>query len=149
MRPVLVLPVAALLLAACGGDDGKAEFVEQAKAVCDRAVQETEELKSPAAPADFAPYADALVQIAQQAQQDLETLELPEADAEDLQSRVLEPFADVVAEGEAFAQKVREAGTDQAELLPLLGQVPDAGEVDLEYLRDYGLGSCADAISRE
>lgn len=146
--PLLACTVtSALLLAGCGGgDDDKATFVKEAKAVCDRAAQESETLKTPATPAEFAPYADQLVRIAQQAQQDLETLELPEADREDLQDRVLEPFADVVAEGEAFAEEVRAAGEDQAKLLPLLGKIPDAGEVDLEYLRSYGLASCADVI---
>jgi hypothetical protein len=139
----------ALLLTACGGaDDGKAAFVADAKAVCERAATDSEALKTPAAPAEFAPYAESLVEIARQAQQDLETLELPEADAKDLESRVIEPFADVVAEGEAFATKVKDAGEDQAKLLPLLSQLPDSGDVDLQYLRDYGLGTCADVISQ-
>ncbi len=149
MRRGLLLTTVLLLAACGGGDDAKATFVADAKAVCERAQADTDTLKSPATPAEFAPYADAVVQIAKQAQEDLSTLELPEADAEDLESKVLEPFGDVVAEGEAFAVKVKAAGDDQAKLLPLLGQVPDAGEVDLEYLRSYGLGTCADAISRK
>ena len=149
MRRALLLSTALLLTACGGGDDQKAAFVEDATAVCERAAQQSEELTAPKKPAEFAPYADQLVRIAEQAQQDLETLELPEADREELESRVLEPFADVVAEGQAFAEKVRAAGEDQAKLLPLLSQVPDSGEVDLEYLRDYGLGACADVISQE
>jgi hypothetical protein len=148
MRRVLLL-TSALLLAACGGgEDAKAAYVSDASAVCDEAAAESKALKRPAAPADFAPYADGLVRIAKQAQADLAELTPPEEDEADLRSKVLEPFADVVLEGEAFAKKVRAAGADQAKLLPLLGQVPDAGEVDLEYLRDYGLDSCADVISQ-
>lgn len=149
MRRALLLTSALLLTACGGGDDAKAAFVEDATAICEKAAADSEALTQPAAPAGFAPYADQLVAIAEQALQDLETLELPEADREDLESRVIEPFADVVAEGQAFAEKVRAAGTDQAKLLPLLSQVPDAGEVDLQYLRDYGLGICADVISRK
>lgn len=148
MRRALLLSTA-LLLTACGGDDGKAEFVKQATAVCERAAQESGALKAPTAPAQFAPYADQLVRIAEQAQQDLEALELPEADRDELRTRVLEPFADVVAAGQAFAAKVRAAGGNQAKLLPLLSQIPDSGEVDLDYLRGYGLDTCADVISRE
>jgi hypothetical protein len=88
------------------------------------------------------------VRIAKQAQQELAELEPPSDDRADLESKVLEPFADVVEEGEAFAEKVRAAGTDQAKLLPLLSEVPDAGNVDIEYLRSYDLDSCADVISQ-
>lgn len=149
MRRVLLVATALLLTGCGGGDEQKDAFVASAVEVCDRAAEQTEALTAPTKPADFAPYAEQLVDIAEQAQSDLEALALPEADADDLRSRVLEPFADVVEEGKAFATKVSDAGDDQAKLLPLLSQVPDAGEVDLEYLRDYGLDSCADAISRE
>lgn len=149
MRRALLLTTALLLTACGGGDEDKAAFVDEATAICERAQQDGKELKTPAKPAEFAPYAQAVVGIAEQAQQDLETLELPEKDAAQLQDKVLEPFADVVAEGQAFVAKVEAAGEDQAKLLPLLSQVPGAGEVDLEYLRSYGLGTCADVISRE
>ena len=139
-----------LLVAACGGgDDEKAAYVEQASAICERAAEEGKALKTPAAPADFAPYAEGLVGVAEKAQAELEELEPPAEDREELEDRVLIPFAGVVDEGRAFAAKVRAAGEDQAKLLPLLSQIPDAGDVDLEYLRDYGLGTCADVINRE
>lgn len=146
MRRALLLS-SVLLLAACGGgEDEKAAFVEQATAVCTEAAAQEEALVFPTAPAEFAPYAEAVVGIAEQAEAELTALELPEDDADALRTRVLEPFSDVVDEGRAFAADVRAAGDDQAELLPLLGQVPDAGEVDLEYLRSYGLDTCADVI---
>ena len=145
-RTLLPLLLLAVLPACGGGDDAKADYVQAATTICDRAVAETEELGSPTA--DFAAYADAVVAIAERAQEDLAALEAPEADAEDLRTRVLEPFADVVEEGRGFAERVRAAGDDTAELLPLLSEVPDAGEVDVAYLRDYGLGSCADAVER-
>ena len=148
MRRALLLTSALLLTACGGGDDEKAAFVKDASAVCEEAGKESEALKTPATPAEFAPYADGIVRIAKQAQADLAELTPPEADEADLRSKVLDPFADVVLEGEEFAKKVRAAGEDQAKLLPLLSQVPDAGEVDLEYLRDYGLDTCADVISR-
>src|SRR3712207_1942198 len=102
MRRGLLLTTALLLTACGGGDDGKAAFVEDARAICDRAAEESKTLKTPTAPAEFAPYATSIVRIAEQAQKDLETLELPSDDADDLRSKVLEPYADVVAEGQAF-----------------------------------------------
>ena len=149
MRRALLLTSALLLTACGGGDDAKAAFVKDASAICDKAATESEALKTPATAAEFAPYADGIVRIAEQAEQDLSALEPPEDDKADLEAKVLNPFADVVEEGRQFAAKVKAAGTDQAKLLPLLSQVPDAGEVDLEYLRDYGLDSCADVISQE
>ena len=141
----------ALLLTACGGggDDAKAEYVKDASAVCERASAEFEALKVPTTPAGFAPYADEVVAIAEQAQRDLSELTLPSDDRKDLETKVLEPYADVVEEARQFAKKVRAAGEDQSKLLPLLGQVPDSGEVDLEYLRSYGLDACADVIAQE
>ena len=149
MRRALLLS-AALLLTACGGgdDEGKAAFVEQASAVCSKAAADKDALKAPKAAADFAPYADELVKIAEQAQRDLAALEPPADDRAELEERVLQPFGDVVEEGRQFAAKVRAAGDDQAKLLPLLGEVPDSGEVDLEYLRSYGLDTCADVIDQ-
>lgn len=148
MRRVLLLTTALLLTACGGGEDEKAAFVAEANAVCEKAATDSKALRSPTTPAEFAPYADGLVRVAKQAQADLAALTPPEADEPELRSKVLEPFADVVAEGEAFAKKVRAAGGDQAKLLPLLSQVPDSGDVDLEYLRTYGLETCADVISR-
>lgn len=146
MRRALLLSTVWLLAACGGGEDAQAAFVTDANAVCADASTQRDALEAPSAAADFAPYADGLVEIAEEAQTELAALELPEADAEQLRTRVLEPFADVVDEGRAFAADVRAAGEDQAELLPLLAQVPDAGEVDLEYLRSYGLETCADVI---
>ena len=147
MRRALLLSTA-LLLTGCGGDgeDQKAVFVEEATAICTDAAEQTEALTFPTSAEEFAPYAEELVGIAEEAQRELSELALPEDDAEELQTRVLDPFADVVEEGRTFAEQVRAAGDDQAALLPLVSQVPDAGEVDLEYLRSYGLSTCADVI---
>lgn len=147
MRDALLLSTV-LLLAGCGGGDPKQEYIEEASEICERASSERDDLTFPAKPADFAPYADEVVAIAERAQEDLAELEPPEEDRAELERRVLEPYASLVQEGKAFAEEVRAAGEDQKKLLPLLGQVPDADEVDLEYLRSYGLGTCADAISR-
>ena len=41
---------------------------------------------------------------------------------------------------------MRAAGTDQAKLLSLLSQRPTAEGIDVEFLRGYGLSSCAEAV---
>ena len=148
MRRALLLSTV-VLLTACGGGEEKEAFVKSATEICQEADEQTEALKAPASPGEFAPYADKVVAIAEQAQRDLSELELPSGDREELENKVLEPFADVVEEGRQFAKKVRDAGQDQSKLLPLLSEVPDSGEVDLEYLRSYGLDACADVIAQE
>ena len=147
--PVLcALLSTAALLTACGGDevDPKVAYVEQATGVCDEAQRAFEALPTPTTPQGFAPYADELVGILETAQTELSGLSPPEEDEAELRDRVLDPFADVVEEGKAFAADVEAAGTDQAALLGLLAERPSAAGVDTEYLREYGLPTCADAI---
>lgn len=149
MRRALLLSGALLLTACGGGEDDKKQYVTDATAVCEKAAAESEELTVPTTPEGFADYAGELVAIAEDAQADLAELEPPADDKDELEKRVLDPFADVVEEGRQFAQKVEDAGGDQSKLLPLLSQLPDAGEVDLQYLRDYGLETCADLIDQK
>jgi hypothetical protein len=149
MRHALLLSTV-LLLAACGGggDDEKAAYVEQATSVCDEARSEFEALAVPSTPEGFAPYADQLVAVVEKAHTELAALTPPEQDRATLQDRVLTPLGELVAEGEEYAGKVREAGSDQGELLALLGQRPTSEGIDTEYLREYGLQSCAEAVEK-
>ncbi len=150
MKPALVvLPL--LLLTACtsggGDDDPKAAYVAQATKVCEVAKTDADALPRPTGAADLKSFVDNTVAIAKRAQGELAALTPPEADAAELRSKVLDPFAALVTEGEAYAKKVEAAGTDQAELLPLIAAQPKPDNIDLDYLRSYGLGVCADAIS--
>jgi hypothetical protein len=156
-RHVLLLPAlaTALALSACSGagsaeDDAaaaKASYVEQASAACDRAAQERDALTPPSDAARFAPYVRSLVEIAARAERDLAALEPPAADRAALQSKLLDPLATSVEQGEQFATKVEAAGTDQQKLAALVGQAPTAAGIDLDFLRSYGLNSCVTAIS--
>ncbi len=150
MNPrALAVPVLALSLAACGGgDDAKKAYVADASAICVNADSAFSKLKTPAAPAEFAPFVRDTVAIAEKAQADLSALTPPADDKADLQSKVLDPFATLVQDGKAFQTKVEAAGADQAKLLPLLSQRPTAAGIDLDYLKSYGLRTCADAIDK-
>lgn len=146
MRRALLLTGLALLTACGGGNDAKAAYVERAEAVCERAQQDVEALTPPTTGAGFAPYAEQLVAIVEQAQQDLAALTPPEDDRAELQERVLTPLAEVVDQGREFAAKVRAAGSNQLQLLPLLSQRPTTDAIDTDFLRDYGLDTCAEAV---
>ncbi len=144
-----VLPL--LLLTACGGggggDDPKAAYVAQATKVCEVAKTDADALPRPTGATDLKAFVDNTVAIAKRAQGELAALTPPEPDAAELTSKVLNPYAELVTAGEAYAKKVDAAGSDQAKLLPLLAARPTPDKIDLEYLRSYGLGVCADAIS--
>jgi hypothetical protein len=147
MRPALLLSTV-LLLAACGGEDEKEAYVERANEICDNAIAQFEGLAVPTAPADFGDYADELVDAVERVQQDLTELPPPEEDRQELQERVLQPLSELVAEGRDFADRVQAAGGDQEQLLSLLSQRPTTEGIDVEYLREYGLDSCAEAVEQ-
>ena len=156
----LAAPLTALVLAlsACsgGGDepaaqeevDPKQAYVEQASEICTSADEEFAALTPPTTPDQFGPFVQETVGIADRAQRRLAALTPPEEDRADLESKVLTPFAGLVEQGRAWSAKVQAAGTDQAALLPLLDERPTSAGIDKEFLREYGLTSCADAISK-
>jgi hypothetical protein len=150
MRRALLLSTA-LLLTACGGgdsdEDPKQAYVEKASAVCEEAVTEFEALTVPTAPDGFAPYADQVVGILEKTEAELSALVPPEGDRAQLEQKALQPLSEVVEEGKAYAERVREAGADQGKLLTLLSERPSTKDIDQEFLRSYGLEPCADAVA--
>lgn len=156
----LAAPLTALVLAlsACsgGGDepaaqeevDPKEAYVEQASDICTTADEDFAALTAPATPEEFGPFVTQTVGIAERAQTELAALTPPPEDRADLESKVLTPFAELVEQGKAWSAQVQAAGTDQAALLPLLGARPTSAGIDKEFLREYGLTSCADAVSK-
>lgn len=147
-RRLLLLPVLALALTACGGEseDPKAAFVGKANEICSEADDDFAEVKQPTSVTGVATFAEEILDIAEKAQRELAALTPPEPDRAELEAKALTPFAALVEEGKGFVQKLKDANGDQAKLLPLLSQRPDPSAIDLEFLRAYGLGTCADAI---
>ena len=81
MRRALAVTTLLLLLTACGGgEDEKAAYVADAKAVCEDAVEEFEQLTVPTTPEGFGEYADSLVGVIEEAHHDLAGLTPPEDD---------------------------------------------------------------------
>ena len=154
----LAAPLTALVLAlsACSGGgndaapevDPKQAYVEQASEVCASADEEFAALTAPTTPAEFSPYVTETVGIADRAQRELAALTPPEQDRAELESKVLTPFAELVEQGKAWSAEVTAAGTDQAALLPLLGERPTSAGIDKEFLTEYGLETCAQAVSK-
>jgi hypothetical protein len=146
-RALLLLPV--LLLPACGGGDDadpKAEFVAKAEAVCATAKAEREKNPQPTKLEALPAYVETLVGIAERAERDLRALELPEDDATDLRSELLDPFAADIRAGKEFSLQVNAAAGDGAKLLGLLAKRPKT-TVDIDFANSYGLPTCAAAVS--
>ena len=156
----LAAPLTALVLvlSACsGGDeaaapeevDPKEAYVEQASEVCTSADEEFAALGgTPTTPEEYGPYVQQSVGIADRARTQLAELTPPEEDRAELESKVLTPLGELVEQGKAWSAQVTAAGTDQAALLGLLGTRPSSAGIDKEFLREYGLTSCADAVSK-
>ena len=86
--------------------------------------------------------------IADRARTGLAALTPPEEDRAELESKVLTPLGELVDEAKAWSAQVTAAGTDQAALLGLLASRPTSAGIDTEFLREYGLTSCADAVAK-
>ncbi len=160
-RRALAAPLTALVLvlSACsgGGDeaaapeevDPKEAYVEQASEVCTSADEEFAALGgTPTTPAEYGPYVQETVGIADRARSGLAGLTPPEEDRAELERKVLTPLGALVDEAKAWSAQVTAAGTDQAALLGLLASRPTSAGIDKEFLREYGLTSCADAVSK-
>jgi len=156
MDPRAVLPLlTALVLGGCtggaspagGGPDPKPAYVARVSALCDKVKADADALPRPATAEAVAPFADALVAIAGRTSDALATIEPPPADRDELRAKVIDPFAALVADGRAYAAKVRAAGSDSTRLLQLLGERPGTGALDVAFLRSYGLSSCANALN--
>lgn len=144
---LLVLP---LLLAGCGGDDGKgakAAYVKQAESICATANAEQKALSTPTAVAQLAPYVAKVVAIADRATTALRALEPPAKDAKDLDAKVINPLKEQVAVGKRYAAQVAAAdkAKNQPALLRLLGNPPNETKADLRWMKGYGFSACIDA----
>jgi hypothetical protein len=148
MRRALLLSTVLLLGACGGGDDEKAAYLEDAAAVCENAVEEFEALTVPTTPDGFAPYADSLVGVLEEAHDELTALSPPADDRAELEQKALDPLEELVAEGKDYAAQVRDAGADQAKLLALLAERPTTEGIDTDFLRSYGLPTCAEAVEQ-
>ena len=158
LAPRLLVPALLLALSACsaGGAEPAAEqevdpkqaYVSAASEICTSADEDFAALTPPTTPEAFSPFVQETIGIADRAQTQLAELEPPVQDRAALESKVLTPFADLVEQGKAWSAQVTAAGADQATLLTLLASRPTSDAVDKEFLRSYGLESCADAIAR-
>ena len=160
-RRLLAVPLTALVLAvsACsgGGDepaaqeevDPKEAYVEQASQICTSADEEVVALGgTPTTPEEFGPYVQESIGIAERASTELTALTPPEDDRAELEEKVLTPLGELVEQGRAWSAQVTAAGTDQAALLGLLGTRPTSDGIDQEFLREYGLATCADVVAK-
>lgn len=86
-RRCLVLALALVLAAGCGGDGGGHEsFVRQVNTVCDRHFRELQALPQPQNPEHLASYVTRLIRVARAQLAELRAVEAPEEDAAEYRS---------------------------------------------------------------
>lgn len=145
--------VLVLLLAACGGGSGKtdpkAAYVAAAEAVCAKANTELAAAKKeqPTAVTAVPAYVHRLVEIARSNVKELTALAPPPGDAAQVKSKLLDPLAQQLADGDAFAAKVDAAAAkkDSAGLFRLVTNPPTTTRVDVAWMKSYGFTACVKA----
>ncbi|HWH28559.1 MAG TPA: hypothetical protein VNU26_06280 [Mycobacteriales bacterium] len=157
MRRLAVLPLL-LLLPACSDDGGnggpsleerRADYVAQAEEVCAQANDDVEALTAPTSVAEVPEYTDSVVELLQRTVTEVRALTPPEEDQAELREKLLTPLeADVqAAKGYAAQLSAAAEAEDSATLLRLAQELPETS-ADLEYMREYGLVQCAEAIEQ-
>ena len=144
MRSVTLILGLALALAGCGGDDderlSRAEYVDQATAICERAEERIGELGEPATIEELGAYAQEGQTITEEAVAGLRGLEPPEQ-LEDGFDRYLERAEEVV-ELLGELEEAAEAG-DEAEAARIAGRIGESAEAR-RAARAAGLAACED-----
>ena len=143
MRAATVLGFTVLALAGCqfGGDSGKAEFIQEADAICAKYERQISLIPQPQTfLRDFAVYMRRVVPIARRETQELRQLKAPEGDAADFQRMLtlLDEQLDIwAAAGErAFA------GDDQ-QAQATFNQSSGPGDEAQRIAGEIGFFSCA------
>jgi hypothetical protein len=138
-----------LLLAACGGDGGerlsKAEWIEQADAICARASEDVEALTEPTKLDEIPEFTDTASEISRDALSDLRALQPPEED-----QTTVDEMLDLVEQQIEIGEQIGEAAEDgdQDEVQRLADETdPIENEAD-EKARQYGLNDCGNDSDR-
>lgn len=152
MKRALVL---VLLVAACGGGSGgdkadaKASYVAAAEKVCSTANEQlaTAKKEQPAEIPKVPAYVHRLVEIARQNVKDIAALTPPDKDAADVQSKLVDPLTQQLADGDEFAAKIDAAAAkkDNATLFKLVTNPPTTTRVDVAWMKAYGFKACVKA----
>ena len=143
LRAAALLGLTVLVLAGCqfGSDNGKAEYIREADAICAKYERQISLIPQPQTfLRDFAVYMRRVVPIARQQNQELRQLEAPEDDAADVQRMVtlLDQQLDIweTAGEQAFAGNDQQAQTTFA-------QSSGPGDEAQRIAAQIGFFSCA------
>jgi hypothetical protein len=142
MRAIAAATAAAAVLAGCAGDAderlSRAEFVERATAICERAEERLRALDEPGSVAELEAYARDAGEITGTGVSDLRELEPPEQ-LEDGFERYLAAGEDVVALLDELQRAA--AGGDEAQAREIAGRIGDRADAQAAA-RAAGIPAC-------
>jgi len=131
-----------LVLAACGGDGGraKAEWIAGAEAICARVNGEIDALGDADSLAEIAEYAAKVRKIAERQLADLANLDAPEHDRETIRAMLA-----FIAEGIEKTEQVESAARkgDAGRTFEIVDEIESLTAEANRTARDYGLEECA------
>ena len=135
-----------LLLAACGGDDGrerlsKSEWIEQADAICAEADEGVDALTEPSTLDEIPEFTESASEISREALADLRALQPPEED-----QATVDGMLDLVEQQIELGEQIGEAASDgdQEEVQRLAAEADPLEAEANERARQYGLEDCGE-----
>ena len=139
-RIVVATPLAAIILAACGGDPlSKEEFIAQADAICAEAEEEIADMERPTNPDQIDGFVRQARELTENTLEQLRELDPPEADAEKLE-QMLDAIQRAVDQLPALAEAAKT--NDTQAIAEASRAVQEATETSREIASEYGFEKC-------
>lgn len=139
-RIVVAAPLAAMILASCGGDPlTKEDFLAQADAICAEAEERIEDLERPTNPEQIDGFVQQARELTENTLERLRELEPPEADADQIE-RMLDAIQRAVDQLPALAEAAKT--NDTQAIADASREVQEATETSREIASEYGFEKC-------
>ena len=141
-RIVVLAALFSIALQACGGGLSKAEFIEAADEICEKADERSQDLEPPTNPQALRVFVERAEQITRRLVEDLRELDAPEDDRD-----TIDRMIDKIEEAVGYLPAIERAArlSDVAEIQQLGARLQAAATEANDLARDYGMKKCGRA----